>query len=106
MRRIPRLYSLVLSVALSVSLPAAFAQRKPTHSKPAGVAATLAARNVEAITAAQMSSYLTFIASDEMEGRDTPSRGLDTTAKFIALNLTRWGKKSPAARASSKNEAR
>jgi hypothetical protein len=26
-----------------------------------------------------------------MEGRDTPSRGLDTTAKFIAMNLDRWG---------------
>ena len=26
-----------------------------------------------------------------MEGRDTPSRGLDTTAKFIAMNLSRWG---------------
>jgi hypothetical protein len=26
-----------------------------------------------------------------MEGRDTPSRGLDTTAKFIAMNLERWG---------------
>lgn len=36
-------------------------------------------------------SYLTFIASDEMEGRDTPSRGLDLTAKFLAMNLGRWG---------------
>ncbi|MEO7971185.1 MAG: M20/M25/M40 family metallo-hydrolase, partial [bacterium] len=35
--------------------------------------------------------YLSFIASDEMEGRDTPSRGLDTTAKFLAMNLSRWG---------------
>jgi Zn-dependent M28 family amino/carboxypeptidase len=26
-----------------------------------------------------------------MEGRDTPSRGLDTTAKFQAMNLARWG---------------
>ena len=26
-----------------------------------------------------------------MEGRDTPSRGLDTTAKFLAMNLARWG---------------
>lgn len=43
------------------------------------------------ITAAQMRDYLTFIASDEMEGRDTPSRGLDTTAKFIGMNLSRWG---------------
>ena len=25
-----------------------------------------------------------------MEGRDTPSRGLDTTAKFLAMNLARW----------------
>ena len=25
-----------------------------------------------------------------MEGRDTPSRGLDLTAKFIALMLERW----------------
>jgi hypothetical protein len=38
-----------------------------------------------------MSDYLYFIASDEMEGRDTPSRGLDTVAKFIAMNLSRWG---------------
>ena len=46
---------------------------------------------VESITAAQLRDYLYFVASDEMEGRDTPSRGLDLTAKFIALNLSRWG---------------
>src|SRR5690349_988152 len=46
---------------------------------------------VEGVTADQLRSYLYFIASDEMEGRDTPSRGLDTTAKFIAMNLDRWG---------------
>ena len=50
-----------------------------------------AQRGVDQITAAQMRAFLTFIASDEMEGRDTPSRGLDTTAQFIAMNLTRWG---------------
>jgi hypothetical protein len=46
---------------------------------------------VEGVTADQLKNYLYFVASDEMEGRDTPSRGLDTTAKFIAMNLTRWG---------------
>ena len=46
-----------------------------------------------AITAAQMKDYLSYIASDEMEGRNTPSRGLDTTAKFIATLLSRWGVK-------------
>ena len=43
------------------------------------------------ITAEQLKDYLYYVASDEMEGRDTPSRGLDLTAKFIALNLKRWG---------------
>lgn len=46
---------------------------------------------VEGVTAKQLSDYLYFVASDEMEGRDTPSRGLDTTAKFIGMNLSRWG---------------
>ncbi|NDD62899.1 MAG: M20/M25/M40 family metallo-hydrolase [Acidobacteria bacterium] len=48
---------------------------------------------VEGITAAQLRDYLYFVASDEMEGRNTPSRGLDLTAKFLALNLSRWGLK-------------
>lgn len=49
--------------------------------------------NAEQITAAQLRDYLTFVASDEMEGRNTPSRGLDTTARFIATLLARWGAK-------------
>lgn len=48
---------------------------------------------VEGITASQLRDYLYFVASDEMEGRNTPSRGLDLTAKFLALNLSRWGLK-------------
>jgi len=50
-----------------------------------------ARKAVAAITAEQLRDYLYYVASDEMEGRDTPSRGLDATAKFIALNLSRWG---------------
>ena len=42
------------------------------------------------ITAEQLRQYLYFVASDEMEGRDTPSRGLDLTAQFMALMLERW----------------
>jgi Zn-dependent M28 family amino/carboxypeptidase len=47
--------------------------------------------NAESITAARLQAYLSFIASDELEGRDTPSRGLNTAAKFIASHLSRWG---------------
>ena len=50
-----------------------------------------AMKAAQTITAKQMSDYLYFIASDAMEGRDTPSRGLDTTAEFIKMNLSRWG---------------
>ena len=38
-----KLYSLILLVALSVSLPTALAQRKPAHAKPTGMAAAIAA---------------------------------------------------------------
>ena len=39
------------------------------------------------ITAAQLSNYLYFVASDAMGGRDTPSHGLDMTAEFLKMNL-------------------
>lgn len=47
--------------------------------------------NVSGVTADQLKDYLSFIASDEMAGRNTPSKELDITAKFLALNLSRWG---------------
>lgn len=43
------------------------------------------------ITAEQLKDYLYFIADDAMQGRDTPSPGLDATANFIAFNLKKWG---------------
>ena len=88
-----KLYSLIIFLALSLALPTAFAQRKVAKPKATSAAATIAARGVDTISATQLKNYLSFIASDEMEGRDTPSRGLDTTAKFIAMNLERWGLK-------------
>lgn len=88
MRRL-KLHALLILLALSFALPTSFAQRNPAKSTPA--ATFPAARGVDTISAAQLKNYLSFIASDEMEGRDTPSRGLDTTAKFIAMNLERWG---------------
>ncbi|MBK7995095.1 MAG: hypothetical protein IPK14_17435 [Blastocatellia bacterium] len=51
------------------------------------------ATGVDKINASAMKDYLYFIASDEMEGRDTPSKGLNMTAKFLAMNLSMWGLK-------------
>lgn len=47
--------------------------------------------SAQTITAATLKDYLYFIASDDMEGRDTPSRGLNLTAKYIGTNLSHWG---------------
>jgi Zn-dependent M28 family amino/carboxypeptidase len=82
---------LLLLTVLITPLPSSYGQRKPAKTAAATPATLAAQRGVDQITAAQMRAFLTFIASDEMEGRDTPSRGLDTTAQFIAMNLTRWG---------------
>jgi Zn-dependent M28 family amino/carboxypeptidase len=78
---------LVFSFSLT---PTSFAQRKPKTGKatPVSVASQ---RGADTITTAQLKDYLSFISSDVMEGRDTPSRGLDTTAQFLAMNLSRWG---------------
>src|SRR5829696_6039037 len=81
--------ALVLTSLLVTTFPATYSQRAD-KSKKAAASAT-AQRGIETISANQIRDYLTFIASDEMEGRDTPSRGLDTTAKFLAMNLSRWG---------------
>ncbi|MES2463238.1 MAG: M28 family peptidase [Armatimonadota bacterium] len=78
----------------------AFAQ-KPSVRVPPGprlaapgsylTAADARALADRAISAAQLKDYLSFIASDELQGRDTPSNGLNTAAKFLATNLARWG---------------
>ena len=86
------LTALVLASLLVSTFPATYAQRASDRSKRAAASLTVQ-RGVETISANQIRDYLTFIASDEMEGRDTPSRGLDTTAKFLAMSLSRWGYK-------------
>jgi peptidase M28-like protein len=74
---------------MAVSHPLSRAQVKEFQAAPAA-AAHEPFGNVEAITAAQLKEWLYVVASDDMEGRDTPSRGLDQTAKFIADHLSRW----------------
>lgn len=84
------LTALVLASLLVTTFPATYAQRATNKTKKSAKSVTTQ-RGVDTISANQIRDYLTFIASDEMEGRDTPSRGLNLTAKFLAMNLTRWG---------------
>ena len=88
--------ALILLLFILSGVPSAFAQTKSKNTKTnSAVNTSTAARfgNTDGITAAQLRSYLEFIASDELEGRDTPSRGLDIAAMYIAQHLKNWGVK-------------
>src|ERR1041384_2798868 len=76
--RILRRMSLVLVCALSLS-----AQQAP-------LAPDLRAL-LDHVSADSLRGHLSFIASDALEGRYTPSRGLDIAAEYIAAQFRRAG---------------
>lgn len=70
----------ILAVLATATFSASFADQGPYP-------------NAGAITPARLKAHLEFIASDEMEGRDTPSRGLDIAALYVETELKLWGLK-------------
>ena len=50
-------------------------------------------RGADQVDAGRLRADLSFIASDELEGRDTPSRGLDLAARYLASRLQALGLK-------------
>ncbi|MCA1591296.1 MAG: M28 family peptidase [Acidobacteria bacterium] len=96
MRRLNLSGLVLLCALLSQPVPATLAQQgRSVATAPAAASANASAsftaerEAANRITAEQMKEYLYFIASDEMAGRDTPSPGLNATAKFIADKLAR-----------------
>ncbi len=51
----------------------------------------VAAPDINAVSEAYLRGHLGFIAHDLLEGRDTPSRGLDLAAQYIVAQLTSYG---------------
>jgi hypothetical protein len=49
--------------------------------------------NADAISQEELKIYLYFLASDQLEGRNLPSRGFDTAALYVASHLAEWGLK-------------
>ena len=98
------LFSLFLTGLLVLNFSTALdfsvnAQRRQSRA-PRTATSLATQRGADKITANQIRDYLTFISSDVLEGRDTPSRGLDIAAHFLATHLSRWGFK-PAGDAGS-----
>ena len=48
----------------------------------------------ESVNAAEVKAQISFLASDELKGRDTPSEGQETAAKFIATQMAMYGVKA------------
>jgi len=81
---IMRLRTIVIILALSAC---SFSQPRPRHSAiEPGARALLAHISVDSLR-----GHLSFLASDTLEGRDTPSRGLDLAAEYIAAGFRRAG---------------
>jgi Zn-dependent M28 family amino/carboxypeptidase len=79
-RLLPRILPALLGLSLALPLAATAAP------VPAEVAPVL-----KRISAASMRGNLSFLASDALEGRGTPSRGLDIAAEFIASQFRAAG---------------
>jgi hypothetical protein len=85
----------VVSLAVLVSVRPGHSQSKPKAAKgaKAAAAAPVSYGNVDSISEEEMKIYLYFLASDQLEGRNLPSRGFDTAALYVASHLAEWGLK-------------
>ncbi|MGH9541704.1 MAG: M28 family peptidase [Terriglobales bacterium] len=82
-----------LLIAICLAEPTALLARHTARRPAKAMLSALALEhpNAEAITAGELQDWLYFIASDELQGRNTPSNGLNTAALFIASHLAEWG---------------
>ena len=82
-----------LSLTVLVSVRAVHSQSKPKLAAKAGVGTPVVYGNMDSISEEEMKIYLYFLASDQLEGRNLPSRGFDTAALYVASHLAEWGLK-------------
>src|SRR5205814_2373529 len=75
---------LAIVVVLCGTIIPAFAQRDSAQGKQIAE---------QYVTENNLREYLTYIASDELQGRDTPSPGLNAAADYIAAHVKSWGLK-------------
>jgi hypothetical protein len=75
-------------------LPFSAAPQLAQQSAATAPATALSSATLDAakqITAARLKEHLTYVAADERAGRDTPSKGLDETAQYVADDLKKLG---------------
>jgi len=80
----PAVVAVTLTSALAVSSSGLLSAARKGASGP---------RGADQVDIGRLRADLSFIASDELEGRDTPSRGLDLAARYLASRLQALGVK-------------
>ncbi|HTX38252.1 MAG TPA: M28 family peptidase [Bryobacteraceae bacterium] len=90
---------IISTTTVAVLALAAFSTKGADNAKPRSkatktlVAAAPSFGNADAISEQELKIYDYFIASDQLEGRNFPSRGYDTAALYVASHLAEWGVK-------------
>src|ERR1017187_9519211 len=79
----------VLSLAVLITMATAAPAPQSTTKKAKG-GATMTYGNSDSINEDEMKIYDYFLASDQLEGRNLPSRGYDTAALYVASHLAEW----------------
>lgn len=94
MRRIAVSLTLLSAVSLAMLFTTGAAKRtRESAPKAHKTAVTARYGNADAISQNELMDYDYFLASDQLEGRDFPSRGYDTAALYVASHLSEWGLK-------------
>src|SRR5438105_58700 len=85
---LPAVLTLAVLSSIRADQPAPLAKAKAVKTSPIPTYG-----NADAITEDELKVYLYFLASDQLEGRNFPSRGYDTAALYVASHLAEWGLK-------------
>jgi hypothetical protein len=93
MRRIIGTTAALCALLFTLAWISAAPQQPKAKNTKASAALPGGFGNADAITEDELKVYDYFLASDQLEGRNTPSRGYDTAALYVASHLKEWGLK-------------
>jgi len=80
----------VIAVAILITITSARPAASQAKAKATKSGATMSYGNSDSINEDEMKIYDYFLASDQLEGRNLPSRGYDTAALYVASHLAEW----------------
>lgn len=93
MRRIAMTLSAPVILLMFALMAAAAGSPRKAASASSKTRVTTKYGNADSISQDELKIYDYFLASDQLEGRNLPSRGYDTAALYVASHLAEWGLK-------------